>query len=59
MKTYKPILPCIFCKSTFLTVKADEENPLYFVHCDSCDAQGPKKVTEKMAIDSWNRRDAE
>jgi len=31
-------------------------NDVFWVECGSCDAQGPRIITEKSAVEAWNTR---
>lgn len=58
MAELKP-LPCPFCGSeTGLYAEEHEEGyyTFFHIHCYSCDAFGPDEITEKQAIDAWNKR---
>jgi|LAHU01.1.fsa_nt_gb Lar family restriction alleviation protein len=34
----------------------DDEHTIWFVSCEKCGMEGPRKWSRKEAIDAWNRR---
>lgn len=48
---------CPFCKLFFpyvATIYSPGNPKRYAVECNGCGAQGPKAMTERMAIKLWN-----
>lgn len=48
------ILPCPFCSST--DVRAEFDGWSGWVHCNTCQADGPMADSEEDGIDAWNKR---
>lgn len=46
--------PCPFCGNTNLMTYADKDDVT--VYCNKCATYGPLAMTEKYAIEAWNRR---
>jgi len=50
---------CPFCGSDNATVgeifNYDAGFALHFVECNGCDARGPRRLTDVMAVEEWNK----
>jgi len=53
------IKPCPFCGIDVLGVYWDRwtnPKPQAFIFCDDCGCNGPRKETEELALQAWNKR---
>lgn len=51
--------PCPFCGAENLTVKHSKEKVCWYVHCESCQTDGPFDISSAHSGDAvklWNRR---
>ena len=52
------VRPCPFCASADITLDrlGNDERPFFVMTCGECQADGPIKPTEALALKAWNTR---
>jgi len=51
----KRALPCPWCSGTDLRI-GNPDGIEVWVNCNDCEASGPQEISERLAVDAWNRR---